>query len=276
MFDAMKNLAAARGFARLYALPPIDLSAWRADAAQAQVGARLPCALPELFPWAKSVLLLVYAYAPYPPACRIPAYYIASNRAYHAHKTLAADVAALGCRCEPIEPPLRALCLACGVGVQGKNGLLRIDPYGSRIVLFALLTDGCAPRPVDDMPSQPCPANCAACANACPAHAIRPHGPAVSQIVQARCIRYAMDDVPYPPIISALQQKHMGCEVCMDACPFNAANLPLAPTSGVRDAFSLSRLAAGDDAAARLLVGKNITRHGKLTLEAQNFLSRQE
>ncbi|MDO5111220.1 MAG: 4Fe-4S double cluster binding domain-containing protein [Clostridia bacterium] len=272
----MKNLAAAHGFARFYALPPVDLSQWREDATKAYVGVQLPYALPALFPWARSILLLVYAYAPYPPDCRIPAYYIASNHAYHAHKALAKQIAALGCRCEPIEPPLRALCLASGVGVQGKNGLLRIDPFGSRIVLFALLTDGCAPVPVTDAPSVPCPESCTACINACPPHAIHPHGLPVSQIVQEECMRYYMDDAPYPPIVYRLQQKHMGCEICMDACPFNACNAPVSPAAEISAAFALPRLASGDDTEARRLVGKNMTRHGKLTLEAQNFLSRQE
>lgn len=276
MFDAMKNLAASRGFARLYALPLLDLSPWKQDAANAHIHAQLPCDLPSLFPWARSVLLLAYPYAPYPPDCRIPAYYITSNQAYHAHKALAVEIAALGCRCEPVEPPLRALCLACGVGAQGKNGLLRIDPFGSRIVLFALITDGCAPQPVTDAPAKPCPDGCTACMDACPVNAIHPHGLASSAIVQTECMRYYMDDVPYPPFVCALQQKHMGCEICMDACPFNAYNTPVTPSEDTQAAFQAARLASGDDAPARALVGKNITRHGKLTLEAQNFLSRQE
>ncbi len=276
MFNAMKNLALAHGFARTYALPLTDLSSWERAASRAQVRAKLPCDLPALFPWAKSVLLLVYPYAPYPPDCRIPAYYVASNRAYHAHKALAKEIAALGCRCEPVEPPLRALCLACGIGAQGKNGLLRIDPFGSRIVLFALLTDGCAPQPIMDAPAKPCPDGCTACIDACPANAIRPHGAFPSAVVQTKCMRYYMDDIPYPPFVYALQQKHMGCETCMDACPFNARNTPLTPPEDVRAAFEIARLASGDDAPARSLVGKNITRHGKLTVEAQNFLSRRE
>lgn len=41
---------------------------------------------PTAYPWANSIAVLVYPYAPFMADERIPAYYIASNRAYHSAK----------------------------------------------------------------------------------------------------------------------------------------------------------------------------------------------
>lgn len=262
-------MAAAQGFARTYALPVQDLSAWL-PAAEAAGVAPLPCDLPALYPWARCVLLLVRAYTPYPPQCRIPAYYIASNAGYHACAALRAQIAALGFRCERAEPPARALALHAGIGVQGRNGLLRIGTLGSRIVLFTLLTDACAPSPVPAEHTPPCPPDCTACMNACPVGAI------ASSVEQRKCMRYFMEDAPYPQWVYAAQRKHLGCEVCMEACPFNEFVGFCEPPEEVAAAFAQARLLAEDEKAARSFVGKNITRRHKLSAEARNFRQREK
>ena len=51
---------------------------------------------PTAYPWANSIAVLVYPYAPFTADERIPAYYIASNRAYHSAKKLAEALTAAG------------------------------------------------------------------------------------------------------------------------------------------------------------------------------------
>lgn len=267
-FEKIQSMAAARGFARAYALPLMNLSAWL-EAAEAAGIAPLRCDLPALYPWARSVLLLVWAYTPYPPPSRIPAYYVASHAGYRACAALRGEIAALGCRCERAELPARTLALQAGVGVQGRNGLLRLVELGSRIVLFTLLTDACDPAPVLDA-APGCPPDCTACADACPAGAI------AAGVTQRKCMRYYMDDTPYPDWVYQVQQKHLGCEICMEVCPLNEPCGFCEPPPEVAEAFSAARLAAEEEAAARALVGKNITRRHKLAAEARNFLSRDK
>ena len=110
---------------------------------------------------------------------------------------------------------------------------------------------------------------CRACEIACPAHAIGEGGYDVN-----KCMRFYMDGADYPDWVCDIQTKHLGCEVCQDVCPRNAGVGFAEPSDEIRAAFDLDRLASGDAKAARLLVGKNITGHGKLTKEAERFLEK--
>lgn len=66
----------------------------------------------------------------------------------------------------------------------------------------------------------------------------------------------------------------MGCEVCQAVCPQNAQLAKRIPGEAEQAAFALPRLIAGDAAAARSLVGRNLTGNGKLTAEAICFAAR--
>ena len=85
-----------------------------------------------------------------------------------------------------------------------------------------------------------------------------------------------MDGADYPDWVYGIQRTHMGCEVCQAVCPRNAGIAPVEPPAEIGRAFELERLAEGDTKPARLLVGKNFTRRGKLQKEAINFISRNK
>ncbi len=228
----------------------------------------MPWDIAAAFPWAKSVLLLVWAYLPFPSGERISSYYLAGHAAYRAAKEVCGEVGALGFRCEHAVLPARALAGAAGVGAVGRNGLLSIAPYGTRISLYTLATDACEPL-AGPLGGVPCPAGCDLCARACPGGAISDHGLNVK-----KCIRFAMGSADHPDYIKAIQRTFMGCEVCQSVCPKNALLPVTEPPEEARAAFALRRLIAGDTAAARALVGRNISSNGKLTAEAIVFAAR--
>lgn len=268
MYEHIKTAAYGLGFRKVFFLAPLRLDDWRAQADASGIGKHLQSDLRTAYPDATCILLLVYPYAPHPKEERIGAYYFASQQGYHAAKGLAQTVSDMGVYCEVAAVPARALALANGVGVQGKNGLLRIEPFGSRIAIFTLATNICMPQN-EFAPASPCPDGCTVCARACPMGAIGP-----DRLTVTRCMRYFMDDAEYPFSVREAQATHMGCEICQSVCPQNKHVVPGEPTPEQREAFSLPRLIAGDTAAARGLVGRNKTANGKLTAEAVCFAAR--
>ena len=154
--------ALAHGFAGMRMLKLHKLDAWHKYSALYGTG----CAMPY-------DLLLIWAYAPYENGGHISSYYPASNASYHASKAVEAELNAAGIAAERAFIPARALCIANGVGHQGRNGLLSIAPYGTRIALETLLIYS----PVEPNAEQACteggcPEGCTACISACPMGAI--------------------------------------------------------------------------------------------------------
>jgi epoxyqueuosine reductase QueG len=269
MYERIEKEASELGFARVYFLPRKRLDTWEARAKQTGHGTKLFGDVAAAYPNAGCIALLVYPYRPFTREERIPAYYFYSNAAYHAAKTLKERLQAMGIVCEDANIPYRALAHACGIGTIGKNGLLRIAPYGSRIVMQALAIEGLAPREESDH-TPPCPANCTACMHECPTGAIVREG-----LFVGRCMRTQMSAALRSDEIKRLSCYHLGCERCLYACPFNAALEAQTPDDATHEAFELRRLILGDTAAARALVGKNNTTQGKLTAEAIVFAARQ-
>ena len=193
------------------------LDAWHKYSALYGTGCAMPYDLPAAYPDAKAALLLIWAYAPYENGGHISSYYPASNASYHASKAVEAELNAAGIEAERAFIPARALCIANGVGHQGRNGLLSIAPYGTRITLETLLIYS----PVEPNAEQVCteggcPEGCTACISACPMGAITKNGLNVT-----RCMRYIMNS-GYTEEIWQKQQTFLGCEICQTVCPKNA------------------------------------------------------
>lgn len=257
----LRNLAREFGFAEAYFLPPPDLArnesephiVWNA----------------EEYPLAKASLLLAWAYKPFRPGERIPAYYINSNRSYHASVALARKLEAEGIYCVRCEIPVKQMAVRFRVGVPLKSSLIAIPPYGTRIAFQSmLLGEPFSPEEYSVNTDGLCGV-CRACEKACPAHAISEKGYELR-----KCMRYYMDGADYPDWVYGVQRTHLGCEVCQEVCPRNASIGFDEPSLEMRKAFDLERLKSGDTKAARLLVGKNMTGRGKLQKEAAHFLDR--
>lgn len=255
------RLAAAHGFSRVYFLAP-------GKYALGENPHRLCADVPAEYPFASSVCCLVYPYSPFTADERIPAYYLASNKAYFGMKSLLAELAALGIRAEKVEIPLKQALEEAGIGVELKTSLRAIPPYGTRVVLMTVAVGGIPPLGYDERISFPCAA-CRACEKACPFGA-----PGENGLDLARCMRLRMETADHDDCIREKQITFIGCEICQYACPMNAKLEKAVPGEEASAAFDIHRLIDGETKAARALVGKNMTSGGKLTAEALAFAAR--
>jgi len=244
------------GFAEAYLLPPVDYSDWtRArDAGAFHAGAAgLAGDLGESYPWANAVLMMVWAYLPldsgsgkrkvesgkFPP---VSPNYFASHRSYLAAGAVMEALAAAGIRAERARIPLRTVAAVCGVGTILKNTMLAIAPYGSRVLLQALMVATGAGQAMVGGRPQVAPTiceNCDACARICPAGAIEG-----DTFHHDRCIRTHMDGRVMEEWVMERMPSLLGCERCQDVCPVNKHLAARALTGAERDAFVLDALLA--------------------------------
>ncbi len=113
---------------------------------------------------------------------------------------------------------------AAGLGWQGKHTNLVSRHFGSWLLLGSLIIDHETDRYDEPHPDH-C-GTCDACVRACPTAAlIAPH-----QLDAARCISYwtiESKDDKFPDIIKRNMQGWIfGCDLCLNACPFNRFQKP--------------------------------------------------
>ncbi len=258
-----ERLANALGFARVYFTKPMRFDFISGNEHNLVMDAK------NAFPFASCIAVLVYPYAPFNKYERIPAYYLASNAAYHACKELMAELKQLGIHAERADIPLKSQLLSAGVGVRCKNSLVALPGYGTRIVLQALAIDVLEPLAYAESDKE-C-GKCNACIIACPALAIGENGLNVS-----KCMRAYMETADHPDWVKQLQRTYIGCEICQYACPRNAELKRTVPSNEQIEAFDTHKLIAGETKKARDLVGRNMTSNGKLTAEAISMAARDE
>ena len=221
------------------------------------------------FPFAKSIAVLVFPYPAFDVNERIPAYYLASNKAYFSVKKLIEELANRGVRAEKANISVKKQLILSGIGNQCLSSLVSIKGYGTRCVILALAIDTLDPLEYDER-DVPC-GSCTKCADACPTGAITSEG-----MDYRRCLRFALEELPHGDEAKMLQKTYIGCEICQYACPRNARANGHEVGSEIREAFDTARLVSGDCASARKLVGKNMTGGGKLTAEAISMAARDE
>ncbi len=258
-----ERLANALGFARVYFTKPMRFDFISGNEHNLVLDAK------NAFPFASCIAVLVYTYASFNKDERIPAYYLASNAAYHACKELMAELKQLGIHAERADIPLKSQLLSAGVGVRCKNSLVALSGYGTRIVLQALAIDVLEPLAYGESDKE-C-GKCTACIVACPALAIGENGLNVS-----KCMRAFMETADPPDWVKQLQRTYIGCEICQYACPRNAEIESKVPSKEQIEAFDTHKLIAGETKKARDLVGRNMTSNGKLTAEAISMAARDE
>lgn len=258
-----ERLANALGFARVYFTQPMRFDFISGNEHNLVMDAR------SAFPFANSIAVLVYPYASFNIDERIPAYYLASNAAYHACKELMAELKQRGIHAERVDIPLKSQLLSAGVGVRCKNSLVALPGYGTSIVLQALAIDVLEPLAYDESDKE-C-GKCNACIIACPALAIGENGLNVS-----KCMRSFMETADHPDWVKQLQRTYIGCEICQYACPRNTEIESTVPSKEQIEAFDTHKLIEGETKKARDLVGRNMTSNGKLTAEAISMAARDE
>lgn len=131
-----------------------------------------------------------------------------------------------------------------GLGIQGKNGLVIVPPYGSWVFLGTILTT----LPLQSAP-EPAPAciGCDACVRACPGGALRSapfdESLCLSALTQKKGTLNAQEE--------ALLKAHpliWGCDICQQVCPYNrnAAHSLLPDLTGEGEQPYLAQLQTGD------------------------------
>ncbi|MCL2501183.1 MAG: DUF1730 domain-containing protein [Defluviitaleaceae bacterium] len=140
----------------------------------------------------------------------------------------------------------RALAVRAGLGFYGRHGLVVSPRFGSRFHIGCLLTDiplkdlNLPETRVDSL--KECPPDCNRCISSCPTGALKPDG----KFDVSRCISYlTQKDTLTLEEEGLLVNQLYGCDICQDACPFNAPR-------GKTWVDPHDWLAMSDDAFARL------------------------
>lgn len=264
--------AASLGFAQVRVMAPERLAKWEAVALALGLDLSGRAVDPrETMPECRSVIQLIYPYRPFeldPPVAAPSAYYLASNASAQAARDLAAWLAAQGHRATSASAlPEKALAERCGGGRYGRNGVIGVGEWGSRIALRAILTDAeIEPDALYDGDgfAEAC-GDCAACVSACPTGALDGTG----HVDRARCLRAQADQLPFPEAWrQLLGGSFLGCDLCQDACPRNARVERVAVPDAVLRAFALEKILAGDLDGVAELIGANYARKKRLQARA--------
>jgi epoxyqueuosine reductase len=290
--DAVKRRLAHEGFAVGVASAAADPSwqvrlgaflaaGWHGDMDWLRARSRLRANPQELWPEAKSAILVGLSYAPAgdplgalaDKSCGAISVY-ARGLDYHEVlkkrlKRAAAEIArAHGAQVKVfvdtaplMEKPLAA---AAGLGWQGKHTNLVSRTHGSWLFLGAILTDLALPS---DPPEADHCGSCRACLDVCPTKAF----PAPYQLDARRCISYlTIEHKGAIPVEfrAAIGNRIYGCDDCLAVCPWNkfaaaAREIAWEARPGL-EAPRLENLAALDEPAFReLFAGTAIKRIGR-------------
>ncbi len=253
----VRKIAQELGFKRMYVVKTDTLDLWYSKAGEFRD--TLISDIKSGYPYAKSVIILVYPYKPYAIYEPILSYYINSNKSYHLANEFIKKISQFG-KAELAHIPARALCLKNNIGSPSRNGLLNIEQYGTRIILYTITNDFLEPEEYNEAGYE-C-GSCSICVKACPMGAIS------DALDVHKCMRYHMETAMHPDFIKEKLSHFIGCEVCQSVCPHNKQVGIISPDDDIKSAFEINRLIEGDCKAARTLVGRNITSNGKLQAEA--------
>lgn len=225
-----------------------------------------------VFPYEdRRAILLLMPYTPYnrEDGAAVSAYYPASNRAYHACRELAAFLRERGFAAEvDTEVRLKPLLHAFGMARYGRNGLTACGDLGSRYAVACILTD--APiEPDAAVRTEYCLdescLNCDRCVRACPSGALDGTG----RVDLEKCVRAQPDAGPVKEEFRALVGNSvLGCDICQDVCPRNAAAGRVPMPQELREYLSLKKLLSGDIAELKPILGANFARKKRLQSRA--------
>lgn len=261
---AIKTWGLEAGFDRVFVSPLFACERWARES-QIEPSPRWADIEPDpraLLPGATRLVFLQKSYSLYrkiPGEAYVSPYYVCSNEAFVAARSLARRIADTGAQALHTERfPLKAASALLGLGVYGRNCVLASEGMGTRLTLQMILTD--AELPLDALPaaSRPDPAchACARCVSACPVGAL-----GGDRLDLNKCLRALPAAEPIPEALRPLLGGSLlGCDICQEACPRNA-DVPMIDTPpDVRAATDLPRLLSGDMRALSQIVGANYAR----------------
>ena len=236
----------------------------------------------SLIPDAQCVMLCAMPYQPFEVQgenAQVDAYYITSNRAHEAIKALARRIEETLCVHAMPSPPvfIKPLAVRSGLGEFGRNALVSVGDYGTRISLQAIALN--VPLETDARMEKQFSAMCAhcnRCVNACPTHALDGNG----NINLSLCLRAQPEGAAFPESMREhLGASILGCDVCQRVCPRNAHVSLTSPDAALSAALDLGSLLRGEYKPLISYLGKNNARRQRLTaraLIAAANLSRQD
>ncbi len=248
------KLVKEHGFSEVFVLPNRPYSDWtlhRKDGAFHSNADFIRDDPTIAYPWANACLICVWAYRPYDDDSFVPAYYVESNRSYHAMKNLIRRLNEIGIRAERAETPYRTQLLNAGIGCRMDNQLWFYAPYGTFTVLWGAMAQ--LPEPVEYTPShanEPVCDHCGRCSDVC-------FG-ALDQgsFEWSNCIRSYLENRPLPERFMPELHSFSGCQRCQNVCPQNPQERIPVPAL-VREALDPVRIVSGDYGPALELLGKN-------------------
>ncbi|MBR0463160.1 MAG: epoxyqueuosine reductase [Clostridia bacterium] len=225
----------------------------------------------EILPGARSILVCALGYEPYAPSpgeAAVDAYYVAGNRAHAMADDLARRIGQCGVRAV-LTSALRTKPLAArsGLGHVGRNGLLAVGRWGTRITLQVIVTDipfDSGARVSEPWLDSAC-AECGLCVAACPTQALRGDG----SLDVEKCVRAQSETLPLPEYMRPMTGNSvLGCDLCQRVCPRNAGVKDAPVPEHVAELLRLSRLLNGDYKGLREVLGSNNARRTRLLSRA--------
>lgn len=263
------------GFERVRIIPPLPFRYWREQAEGLSDGRvqGLEWNPMNLLPGAKSLIVLVMPYTPYagrPDEVYLHPYYPASNAAHagclqlgqwlneRGFKTLAAPAL-----------PHKSSAARAKLGRYGRNGLISVPPFGTRVCLQLLLSE--APLALDDfdegeeMPLDTACESCGLCKALCPTGALNGSG----RLEIGRCLRGVLTAQPVPEAYRPLMGNSlMGCDLCQARCPRNPSMDEREMPQDLRRALDLKALLMGQVKPLWPFLGKNNARPARTQAQA--------
>ena len=196
------------------------------------------------YPFAKSILLLMKGYTPYEEEhteASIDAYYVVSNAAHEQAIRLAKRLNDEDIRAEmTYRIPVKPLVCRAGEGAYGRNGLISVPGFGTRVCFQTIVTE-LTPETRTSAPgyvlSEECD-SCHACERMCPTGALKD-----GRLDITRCIR-AQDETKLLPeeMRSFMGSCILGCDICQRCCPRNRGIGTCAPSDELKEALKLDGL----------------------------------
>lgn len=225
----------------------------------------------SLMPGAKCVMLCARPYQPFrivKGQAHVDAYYLSSNTAHERVQLLARRIEETLHIRALASPPvyIKPLAVRSGLGEFGRNGLVSVGQYGTRVSIHAILLDAeIETHDRTEKSLSPLCEGCGSCIRACPVNALDGTG----RVNITRCLRAQPEGEAFPEHMrSALGGSLLGCDLCQRVCPRNAEATETDMPGDLLSALDLSALLQGEYKPLIPFLGKNNARRQRLTARA--------